>query len=432
MRVHRQSEVGHGVLYLLALVEGQAAVDAVGHGAFPQRLLEDAALGVGAIQDGKVCPCLVFAPVQGLYFIAHDFALLHIAVGFEHAEAVAFLLFGVDFLVDLPLVLFYQAVGCTDDALCGAVVLLQLEYLCSRPCLGEGQDIVDVRPAERVDALRVVAHHADVAVFGSQLAHDGVLGQVGVLVFVHQYIMKMGAVFFEHVRMVAEQQEGVEQQVVEIHCGRLAATVPIFLVDIPQGRHTGSIVCLIGFAAVGVGGGRHQVVFGIGDARLHQTRLVGLLIQLHFLQQGADEAFLVGRVINREVPGEAQHVGFCPQDAHEHGVEGAHPELGGSVAAHLPGNAFLHLFGGLVGEGQGQDVPWTVSLFQQVGNLVGQYPRLSRAGTGNDQRGAVVIEDGGPLAIIQFVDVVGHVFVLFLLENPGEDTNIFPPEQMTG
>ena len=110
-----------------------------------------------------------------------------------------------------------------------------------------------------------------------------------------------------------------------------------------------------------------------------------LFVQFHFLQQGADEAFLVGRVIDREVPREAQDVGLCPEDTQEHGVEGAHPEFGGAFLAHLPGDAFLHFPGCFVGEGQGQNVPRPVALFQQISNLVGQHPGLSRTGAGNDQ-----------------------------------------------
>ena len=198
--------------------------------------------------------------------VAHDFAFFHVAVGFEHAEAVAFFFLRVDFFVYLSFVLFYQAVGSADDGLRGAVVLLQLEYLRAGPGLGEGQYIVDVRPTEGINALRIVAHYADPVVSCSQLAYDGVLGQVGVLVLVYQYIMEMGAVLLEHVRMVAEQQEGVEQQVVEVHGGRLAATVPILLVDIAHGGDAGGLVGFVGFAAVGVGGRCHQVVLGVGDA----------------------------------------------------------------------------------------------------------------------------------------------------------------------
>ena len=143
----------------------------------------------------------------------------------------------------LSFVLFYQAIGSA-----------------------EGQYIVDVRPTEGINALRIVAHYADPVVSCSQLAYDGVLGQVGVLVLVHQDVVEVGTVFLEHVRMVAEQQEGVEQQVIEVHGSRLAATVPILLVDIAHGGDAGGLVGFVGFAAVGIRGGCHQVVLGVGDA----------------------------------------------------------------------------------------------------------------------------------------------------------------------
>ena len=45
---------------------------------------------------------------------------------------------------------------------------------------------MDIRSPERVNALGIVAHHADVVVVFSQLADDEVLGEIGILILVYQ------------------------------------------------------------------------------------------------------------------------------------------------------------------------------------------------------------------------------------------------------
>ena len=99
-----------------------------------------------------------------------------------------------------------------------------------------------------------------------QLQHDAMLGEVGVLILVHQNVAELLLIAGQDIGMVAEEQEGVEQQVVEVHGVRLPAPLPVAAVHLAQGGHVGGLVDLAGFAAGGIGGGCHQVVLGVGDA----------------------------------------------------------------------------------------------------------------------------------------------------------------------
>ena len=48
--INHQSEVGHGILDLSTVVEGESPVDPVGDGVIAQLLLEETALGIGAVE----------------------------------------------------------------------------------------------------------------------------------------------------------------------------------------------------------------------------------------------------------------------------------------------------------------------------------------------------------------------------------------------
>ena len=241
-----------------------------------------------------------------------------------------------------------------------------------------------------------------------ELLHDGMLGVVGVLILVNQHKLKLALIDLEHLGVVAEEEVGVVKQVIEIHGVALFATGHVALVDV---AHQGDVLLLVGqdgFAAGGIGLGRHQAVFGGRDAPLHHPRLIDLLVEAQVLEDGAHQAFAVGGVIDGEVGGEPQVGRLGVQDAEEDAVKGAHPEARGHLLPHPAGHALLHLAGGLVGKGQRQDVPRLHALIQQVSHLVGQHTRLSRARPGYHQRGAVQILHRPPLALIQIVQIVLH------------------------
>ena len=62
-----------------------------------------------------------------------------------------------------------------------------------------------VRPAPAVDGLIVVADHAEVALLAREQAHQFVLRSVGVLILVHQYVVKAVSIIVEHRRLAGQQ-----------------------------------------------------------------------------------------------------------------------------------------------------------------------------------------------------------------------------------
>ena len=97
-----------------------------------------------------------------------------------------------------------------------AVILLQLDHRCVGKVLFKIQDIADIRAAPAIDGLIVVAHHAQVAAFTGNQAHQLILGVVGILIFIHMHILKAALIVFQHRRMLHKQLQGFDQQIVKI------------------------------------------------------------------------------------------------------------------------------------------------------------------------------------------------------------------------
>ena len=91
-----------------------------------------------------------------------------------------------------------------------------------------------VAPAEAVDALVIVAHHADVALRAGEQAHQTELRHTGVLILVHQQVFVFGLVEVPHVRVLCQQLHGLVDEVVEVEGTGLLQ--PLFVGGVDAGR----------------------------------------------------------------------------------------------------------------------------------------------------------------------------------------------------
>ena len=104
-----------------------------------------------------------------------------------------------------------------------------------------------------------------------------------------------------------------------------------------------------------------------------------------------------------------------PENPGEDAMESAHVEVCGKFLTHDAAYSLFHLPCRLVGEGECQDIPWVVTIEQEVGHLVGEHTRLSRPCSGNDERWSVDILYCLSLAFVELIQQVfnfGH-FLLF-------------------
>src|SRR5690606_16735610 len=110
---------------------------------------------------------------------------------------------------------------------------------------------------------------------------------------------------------------------------------------------------------------------------------------------------LIVVVVNGEGGIIAEAVDVRPQDAYAHGVESADPGPAGIASRQLI-NPLAHLSGCLDGKGDGKELLRTNAyVADEMGYAVGNDPRLARSGPGDDQHGALRLENGFPLLFVQ-------------------------------
>ena len=302
--IDRQFEIGHHVLDLGPLEERVPGVDQVRQIPFPEGLLEGARLGIRPVQDGKI---LIFRVVRlhaGDDGRGDQKRLLRLGIGADQADLLALLPDRDTVLRNTRFILGYQRVGRIHNHAGGTVIPLQPEGFRLREVLLEIQDVLDPGTAEGVDGLRVVPDHADVPPGLAELLQDQVLGEVRVLVLVHEDVVETVRDGQERIGVVAEQDVHVQEDVVEVHDPGLAAQLGIKPVDRMDFRLLRSAVVHQGRLVGGIGRRRDQVVLRHGDPSQDDCRFVYLLVQPAFLADSFDDGLAVGGVVDGEIAGE--------------------------------------------------------------------------------------------------------------------------------
>ena len=141
-----------------------------------------------------------------------------------------------------------------------------------------------------------VAHDADVAVAVGEHQHQFVLGLVRVLVLVDEDVLEPLAIVLEHVGELAEQLDGVAEQIVEVHGPGLEQAGLVLGVDVgvlaledvlrPTSRYSS---------------GRSVVVLPAAEMRVHASWREPLGVEAEVADDVAGEPMGVGLVVDREL-----------------------------------------------------------------------------------------------------------------------------------
>ena len=283
----------------------------------------------------------------------------------------------------------------------GAVVALQPDHLGTGEIRLEAQDVVDLGAAPAVDRLVVVADAADVGRAAGNQPQPQILGDVGVLVLVDQRVAEAALVVGEHVGVVQEQAQHLEQQVAEVGGVELLEALLVGGVQ----RRSLALGEREGLPARHFVG-REAAVLPAVDQGGQLARRPAVLVQPLALDHLLDEADLVVGVEDGEARLEPHQLGVTAQDLDADGMEGAEPGHALHGAADQVADALLHLARRLVGEGDGQDLGAARAAgAHDVGNACREHARLAGAGAGQHQHGAVHSLDGGALLGVE----IGHV-----------------------
>ncbi len=382
VRVGDQAQVGGEVLDLGVVEERGAAADGVRHLVRAQLFLEHARQMVAAVEDGVIGEARAVLELVRQQAQHHRFRFVLFVLRREHAHRIAGAVLAPQVLLEQLGVVLDQVVGALQDALRGAVVLLQLDDAQGGVVLLQVAQVGGAGAAPGVDGLVVVAHRGERGTVARQQLHHLVLAIVGVLVFVDQQVAEAMLPALVRFLMVLEQFHRQADEVVEVH--RLIGAQRFLIARVEQGE-------ALLFLVLGQTSRLFRREEGGLPVRHHALRAAYLLL-VRAAQQFADDLAGVGAIENGELFLVAEQRRFLAQDLHAQRVEGADGHALGIAPVHDLADALAHLVGGLVGEGDGGDVARRIAAFlDEVGQLVGDDARLAAARTGQHQQGAIEI-----------------------------------------
>ena len=179
------------------------------------------------------------------------------------------------------------------------------------------------------------------------------LGEIRVLILIHEDIAELLPVFLGQVGAVAQQEVHKEEYVVEVH--GIGGMEALIVEREDAGRH-GTLGLAVAVAVIMlILLRRHHRVLGIADCGADAAGLVYLLIEAEILDYHLYERLGVGGIVDGESALEADSVGIVAEYAEENGVECSCPEARGHTGSYERGYSPGHLAGCLVGEGKGED-----------------------------------------------------------------------------
>ena len=399
-RVGEQAKVRQHVLDLLAVVELHAAGDAVRYAALAEHVLQHARQRVDAIEyRNLIIAPAGLAPPGDPQGDLPGLGVLVVAV--DHAHVLPAFAPRPELLV-LPLrVVCDQLRRGLEDRPARTVVLLQADDGGVWVVGLELEDVSYVRPSPGVNALVRVAGDADVLVLDGYAVGQDVLGVVGVLILVDEDVLVTPPQHLADVRPVAKQKRHSHQKVVEV---QRVVVVERLLVEAIGLRGAPAETVVAHFDGVLLG--RLHLVLGVGDHRVNASGPEYVGRQLEPLYDVLGDAELVVAIVDRVVPGKVRLGGELAKQPGAQGVEGAQQRPSRDVQGIDP---LLHLAGGLVGEGDGQDVPGRDALLNEVGDSPRDDAGLARPGPGQDKQRAVNVRDGLSLRLVQFGKQIGQL-----------------------
>ena len=291
-----------------------------------------------------------------------------------------------------------------EDDLCRAVVAFELDGHGFGEIVFEVEQVPEVGAAPFVDRLIRIADDAEVAVDFDQTANQQILGPVGVLIFVHHDEPELRRVFRADPVGLLEEVDGLEEQIVEIEPVAVPERVHVVRVDL----------CDLFIAAVPAGGrcdlfGPFQTVLRLADARQGRSRLDEAVVDLEGLECLFDDSQLIGRIVDHKIAGKTDCRCFATEQARAQRVKRRHPHAP-AVPAEQRLDARSHLFGCLVGEGDGEYfVRLCVTVADEVGDAAGNHARLARTGPRDDEQRSADVKDGFALFRVEAVEEGMHV-----------------------
>ena len=394
------TQIGQRIADFRPLIEARAANDAVVQPQRDKTVLKFAHLERGAHENGDLRETVALA-LQRLDLLADGARFLLAVPGARDGDLLAKLVLGEQRLAETTGIMGDEMRRRAKDVAGGAVIALQPDHRGAGKIALEAQDVVDLGAAPAIDRLVVIADAADIVRALREQPQPEILRDIGVLILIDQYVAKAAVIIRQHIRILAQQADALEQQVAEVD-----------RVERLQPRLIGGIELLA--AAIGKGGAlasgdlirREPAILPAVDRVGEQARRPALFVDILRLQQLLQQADLVVGVENGEAGFQPHQLGMAAQHAHADGVEGAEPRHALHLFADDGADALLHLARGLVGEGDGEDLrrPGEAER-QDMGDAGSEDARLAGTGAGEHQHGTFRRLHRGALLRVQPAEI---------------------------
>jgi hypothetical protein len=375
------------VFHFLAAEKAVATRQAIRHLVVLQFQLDQLGLVVTPVKNGEIAVGPVGAQVQGENLDGHPLGFGVLVLAADHADLVAVAHLAPQLLFEGVGVVGDQHVGAAQNAAGGAVILFEHDHFERRVIVLQQHQVFRPRAAPGVDRLVVVADHGELVARADQQLDHQVLAGVGVLVFVHQQVADAVLPLLQHFRVLLEELDRLQDQIVEVH--RVVRLERALVVGVDDG---GGL--LLGIAGVFQGLGRQdQVILPGAD---HVLDLVDAVVaRILLLHDVHHQRLDVGLVENREAGLVAQLAVLLADDVQAQVVKGGDRQAAALAGAQQGADALLHLAGGLVGEGHGDDVLGAdAAILDQMGDLAGDHAGLAGTGAGEHQERAADVVHG--------------------------------------
>ena len=375
-------QIGHRVADLLAVAKARAAQHTIGHGRTGKGLFQAVGLRVRAVKDGKIAVRRFLLRNETADRVHHLARLGVLIVAEQKLQLCALARRRPERLPLSSRIVGDHGVGRVQNALGGAVVLLQLDHLGLGKEAVEGENVLNGRAAEFVNALVVVAHHHQVLVAAREQHGELKLGHVGVLELVHADVAEAALIALADLGVPLEQKHGLHDQIVKIHGVGLAQELLVGLVHARDLLGPKIAACLHRESV-----GREELVLGAADGVDHALDGEQLFVDVTALHGGKDRLFGIVGIVDGKALAVAHPLAVTAQNAYAERVEGARDDVGGrlgTVGEHLL-QSLADLACRLVGKGDGKHAVGLARPFGKGGepkllDLLGRQPfgRLQR------------------------------------------------------
>src|SRR5262245_15759090 len=344
-------------------------------------------------------------------------------------DLLARLVLGTQRLAEPALVVGDEMRSGGEDVAGGAIIALEANDLGAGKVVLEAQDVIDLGAAPAVDRLVVIADAADIFEHSPRLLHGSrhrfgalplpacgrarqccalpqqpqpeILRHIGVLVLVDQHVAEAGLILAQHLALLAEKTDALEQEVAEV--GGVEDLEPLLIGGI-------ALLAEARRETRGLSGGdllgREAAVLPAVEKACKHARRPALLVDILRFQELLEQADLIVLVENGKVGLQAHQFRVPAQDFYADRMEGAEP---GHAFDNLPdhgADARFHFPRGLVGESDRKNLARArVAGGEDVGDARGQYARLAGAGAGEHQHRSFQRLDRQPLLRIEIGEI---------------------------